>query len=88
MHMIFYSADSQRCAFQLFGNCTEIIMEAFTEAEISQKRSAIFGGEDRVNINRRKRLRHDAPILTITLAVACSRNRVAVRIHLVWNSPG
>src|SRR6266567_2182082 len=58
MHVIFYSADLQRRAFKLFGNGTQVRMQRFPKDFVAQQRPALFGREDEMNVNRRKRLWH------------------------------
>jgi hypothetical protein len=53
MNVVLHSANLDRRAVELFGDAAEIRMERLTASFVAQKRTAVFGGEDEMNINSR-----------------------------------
>lgn len=58
MNMIFHAANKNGRAIELFRDATEIRMERVARGFVAQERTAVFGGENQVNVNGGKRLWH------------------------------
>ena len=58
MDVVFHAADEEGRAIELFGNAAEIRMERVARGFVAQERTAVFGGEDQMNVNGGKRLWH------------------------------
>ncbi len=58
MHVVFHAADEEGRAIELFGDAAEIRMERVARGFVAQERSAVFGGEDQMNVNSGKGLWH------------------------------
>src|SRR6266851_8843795 len=51
MDVVFHTADVDGRAIELFGDAAEIRMERAARGPVSQERTALFGGEDEMNVN-------------------------------------
>jgi len=58
MDVVFHAADEEGRAFELFGDAAEIRVEHVARGFVAQERSAVFGGEDQMNVNGGKGLWH------------------------------
>ena len=51
MDVVFHTADEDGRAIELFGYAAEIRVERVARGFVAEKRPAIFGGEDEMNVN-------------------------------------
>lgn len=58
MDMVLHSTDENRRAIELFGYATEIRMERIARGFVAQERPPLFSGENQMNVNGGKGLRH------------------------------
>jgi hypothetical protein len=58
MHMVLHAADEDGRTIELFGDAAEIRMERVARGFVAQQRTAVFGGENEMNVNGGKGLRH------------------------------
>ena len=59
MHVILHAADNDGLAFKTGQDTAEAAVQFVAQRFVAQKRSPVFGGEDRVHENFGEGLRHD-----------------------------
>src|SRR5213592_149641 len=64
MHMIHHAANENGRAIELFGDAAEVRVQRVTRGFVAQERTAVFGGENQMNVNGGQGLWHERKMAT------------------------
>ena len=64
MDVVFHPSNKDGRAIELFGDAAEIRVERIAHGFVPQERSAVFGGEDQMNVNGGQGLWHERKMAT------------------------
>jgi hypothetical protein len=87
MDMVFHAADEDGWAIELFGNAAEVRVKRVARGFIAQKRTAVFGGENEMNVNRGKGLWHGGRMSKSELARQSGINAMKIKRRTQFNAP-
>ncbi len=64
MHMILHAANKNGRAIELFGDAAKVRVERVAPGFVAQERTAVFGGENQMNVNGGEGLWHERKMAT------------------------